>query len=170
MLTRHPYPKGPIMFKALRELLRQIRQFSDMLGIDLRELADIGRSLAALRAPPPITDGPLIRDWLRDLLAILVDIAEETPTAIDDSSLDILGALLENDSAWALAHRAMCFAVPCDDLAIVNLASEISQLFSNPDADPATAFCPSAIDTALQATVDIVVMLTPQPEEPKETL
>ncbi len=160
------------MFKALRELLRQIRQFSDMIGIDLRELADIGRSLVALRAPPAITDGVLLRDWLRDLLAILVDIAEETPTAIDDSSLDILGALLENDSAWALAHKVMVLMVPRavtaeEQVTKTAACIDISDLLNDTDRTVGPLGS-RLIDTVLEATVDIVTLLTPPETKEKK--
>ncbi len=150
-----------MLLRLIRDLVQLAGKISDVLGIDLRELADIGRSLAALRPPPAIADDVLLRDWLRDLLVILEDIAIETPTKIDDSTLDILGALLENESAWGLAHQGMLMVFLRESEPVDRDTSAVSCTI----ADTLTAFAPQNIDAALETVVDIVTLLTPQPEE-----
>jgi len=143
------------MFKLIRQLL----EFQAAIGISLRELMRFVQDLMALGRPPIIADEEALRQWLRDLVAVLKAIAAETPTAIDDDGVEMLSSLLDNDAVWKVVYSTIVLLVSDGILFGEAEEAELSDKLATAMADQPDAKVATIEPLVIIAVIRIIIAL-----------
>jgi hypothetical protein len=106
--------------------------------LEIQELLAFIKAFSELGPPPDIEAEQAFRGWLVRLVKIATDIAEETPTTIDDDGVAMVDRFLNSDPAWGIAYRLLTLAfLRSEDVGATSeedaLASELATALASDD-------------------------------------
>lgn len=94
-------PAAPFdRIRALLEMISNLRQFFPTLS--LADLAAIARAAVKLLPLPDLADEAGCHQWCHQLVGVLDEVAEFTITTIDDSVVQTVTQVIEDDDLWVL--------------------------------------------------------------------
>jgi hypothetical protein len=88
-------------------LIRNLMAMASTAGVSLPKLVEIVKALASVGAPPAVTEEAELRVWILKLCDTGGDIADLTPTELDDQSVDFIMKMVNSSVAWGIGYRLL---------------------------------------------------------------
>ena len=143
--------------------LRQLSNLKEITGLSLVGVLAIIRKLADIGAPPPIEQEAQLRTWLLSVVAVLDEIAEDTPNEIDDGVVDFTRQMLNSSLSWSIGYKMLQYMLDHDDelagAGMDELDSMAEQLAASMVDEGNDGISPALIISIISAVFQIIKLL-----------
>lgn len=160
------------MLKMVRTMMGYLEILGPISGFSLREGLEIVRKMADLGMPPSLDEEQALRLWVEQLAEILQEVAQQTPTELDDKAAEILADMVCHDLAWEIGYGLMRLAWPQSDAeeeilvgttlysdTEERMAADLAFQLSPSDENNVAAISPMLILTIISAIVKMIKLL-----------